>query len=342
MKSKKKMGCIAVTALFVAIGAQGALKDETMAPLDAAAKTSQGTGLSASINGSTIGTAMRIGDEIKFHIDVEEDAYITIVYVDSQGVIDIIDPDFGEGSNFLTAGQSVIYPAEDSGVILTLEPPLGRDAVYIFGTKNRLKAGDFMPAIAMAQNPATVTTGEPQLFDMEDSIKVASAFVGALGATNAPDEYAVALLESTVQGRGEGAEYESEDIVAFFSARKYRSISKPKLDANILFHTNSAELTDQAKVNLDEWGKSLVHPTLAESTFQIGGHTDDVGESRYNLDLSLERAEAVKSYLAAQFDIDEDRLEVKAYGEDQPVIENVDEEARQRNRRVEFQRISAN
>ena len=331
----------ATLSLTFSLSAFSALKDETMAPLDLAAKASQGSGVSASINGSTIGTAMRIGDEIKFHIDVEQDVYITIVYVDSQGVIDIIDPDFGQGSNFLAAGESVVYPSDEAGVTLTLEPPLGRDAVYIFGTTNPLETGEFMPAITMAQNPATVTSAESQLFEMEDSIKVASAFAAAVQSSNAPDEYAVALLESTVQGR-EGAEYESSDIVAFFSARKYRSISKPKLDANILFHTNSADLTDQAKVNLNEWGKSLTHPTLAESTFQIGGHTDDVGTSDYNLQLSLERAEAVKVYLAAQFDIPEERLEIKAFGEDQPVIENSDDGARQKNRRVEFQRLSTN
>ena len=340
MSKMKFSWLVCLLVAVFSVGASANLKERTMAPLDALAKAASSDAVAATINGSSIGTAMRIGDEIKFHIDVQQDAYVTIVYVDSQGVIDIIEPDFGEKGNFLAAGQSVVYPEAASGVALTLEPPLGRDAVYIFATSNQINTDAFMPALMQTQNPATVTSAESQLFEMEDSVKVAEAFAAALQADNDSNSYSVALLESTVQGREGGAEYQSQDIVAFFSARKYRSISKPKLDANILFHTNSADLTEQAKVNLDEWGKSLIHPTLSESTFQIGGHTDDIGPSTYNRDLSERRAAAVKQYLAGKFDIDVERLEVMAFGEDQPLIENKDAEARRLNRRVEFRRLS--
>ncbi len=341
MKNVIKTALTTLAVMALPLSSLAALKDDTMAPLDALAKAAEAETVSANINGSNIGAAMTIGDQIQFHIDVTQDAYISIVYVDSQGVIDIIDPSFGDGGNFLAAGQSAIYPAEGSDVTLTLEPPLGRDAVYVFATANQLDAAAYMPQITRNQNPATVTSAETQLFEMEDSVKVAQAFAAAVQAVNTPADYAVALMESTVQGRA-GAEYSSEDIVAFFSARKYRSISKPKLDANILFHTNSADLTDQAKINLDEWGKSLVHPTLSGSTFQIGGHTDDTGASDYNKQLSEQRAEAVRTYLAAKFEIDAERLETMAYGEEAPLVDGTDDEARRQNRRVEFRRLSAN
>ncbi len=340
MKQRVLSWMTCVLVLLAPMIANASLKEETMAPLEALAKAAEADAVKATINDSSIGVAMRIGDEIRFHIDVEQDAYITIVYIDSQGVIDIIEPDFGSDGNFLAAGAQVVYPSEDSGVTLTLEPPLGRDAVYIFATASRLDTGAFMPAVAQNQTPATVSSGEDALFEMEDSIKVAEFFAKAVEASNTPDQYSVALLESTVQGRDDGAEYSSSDIVAFFSARKYRSISKPKLDANILFHTNSADLTEQAKINLNEWGKSLTHPTLSESTFQIGGHTDDVGPAVYNRDLSERRAEAVRAYLASTFQIEGERLEVKAFGEDAPLVENTDAEARSLNRRVEFRRLS--
>jgi OOP family OmpA-OmpF porin len=44
----------------------------------------------------------------------------------------------------------------------------------------------------------------------------------------------------------------------------------------------------------------------------------------------------VRKFIIAQ-GVDEDRLDAKGYGEDQPVASNETEEGRRKNRRVEFQ-----
>lgn len=68
---------------------------------------------------------------------------------------------------------------------------------------------------------------------------------------------------------------------------------------------------------------------------RINGHTDAWGASEENRQLSLERAEAVATYLALQ-GIPTQRISVKGYGETQPVDSNATSAGRERNRRIEI------
>ncbi len=67
----------------------------------------------------------------------------------------------------------------------------------------------------------------------------------------------------------------------------------------------------------------------------ISGHSDSLGDKRYNYSLSLFRANIVKSFLLGQ-GIADDQLEIKAYGSDQPVASNATPRGRRLNRRVEI------
>ncbi|MBN1499085.1 MAG: OmpA family protein [Spirochaetes bacterium] len=67
----------------------------------------------------------------------------------------------------------------------------------------------------------------------------------------------------------------------------------------------------------------------------VEGHTDDIGKEDYNLKLSEERARAVTEFLI-QKGIARERLTYMGMGETSPFLENVDEESRRKNRRVEF------
>lgn len=68
----------------------------------------------------------------------------------------------------------------------------------------------------------------------------------------------------------------------------------------------------------------------------IEGHADGTGTDAYNADLSLRRAEAVRAWLVAH-GIPPDRLRLSAYGSARPLTQEVDESARQIDRRVTFQ-----
>lgn len=72
-----------------------------------------------------------------------------------------------------------------------------------------------------------------------------------------------------------------------------------------------------------------------EVTAVLKGHCDDMGSDEYNVALGELRARAVKKYLV-KFGISPDRLPVVSYGEESPLVIGSSEEARAKNRRVEF------
>lgn len=73
----------------------------------------------------------------------------------------------------------------------------------------------------------------------------------------------------------------------------------------------------------------------------LGGHTDSTGNDQANLRSSRARAEAVAAWLV-EYGVDTDRIEVIAFGEQNPVRPNArpdgtpNEEGRRANRRVEL------
>ena len=66
----------------------------------------------------------------------------------------------------------------------------------------------------------------------------------------------------------------------------------------------------------------------------LEGHTDNWGSDAYNKKLSAKRAESVKKYLEAYFDIAPSRLKTQAYGFSRPETTNATTAGRQKNRRV--------
>lgn len=67
----------------------------------------------------------------------------------------------------------------------------------------------------------------------------------------------------------------------------------------------------------------------------IVGHTDSRGSDKYNDDLSMRRAERVKSYLV-RHGIAPERIETQGAGEKEPVASNKQDDGRWLNRRIEF------
>jgi OOP family OmpA-OmpF porin len=67
----------------------------------------------------------------------------------------------------------------------------------------------------------------------------------------------------------------------------------------------------------------------------IEGHTDSVGTNAYNINLSRERAAAVKNYMVEKNGIDSSRIATVGFGENKPVADNATAKGRAKNRRVE-------
>ncbi len=103
--------------------------------------------------------------------------------------------------------------------------------------------------------------------------------------------------------------------------------------SGITFHTDSAVLTDSAKVRLSSVAESLRRCNPRHIV--ISGHTDDVGPARYNLRLSRQRVGTVAEIFEAE-GIDTNKLQRLAYGELKPLDSNAHAQGRAANRRVEL------
>lgn len=102
---------------------------------------------------------------------------------------------------------------------------------------------------------------------------------------------------------------------------------------NLFFDFNKSNLKTESFLELDYLVNLMSkRPTMK---IQIQGHTDDVGDNAYNLDLSKKRALSVYNYLIEK-GVSAERLNYKGFGEMVPYQQGTDEQSRQLNRRVEF------
>ena len=102
--------------------------------------------------------------------------------------------------------------------------------------------------------------------------------------------------------------------------------------SKIQFETGAATLTEASKLILDELATTLNHYKMQ---VKIEGHTDSVGNPGKNKELSQQRADAVRDYLATQ-DVAPDAMLSIGFGQDRPIENNATLKGRAANRRVDF------
>jgi outer membrane protein OmpA-like peptidoglycan-associated protein len=99
------------------------------------------------------------------------------------------------------------------------------------------------------------------------------------------------------------------------------------------FKFGAIDLPDEAKTAIDSMVGNLKGQKSAV-WIEVEGHTDNVGDKKYNERLGLNRAEAVKRYLYEQHQVPLHKINVISYGEDKPVAPNRTRDGRAQNRRV--------
>ncbi|MEX0289442.1 MAG: OmpA family protein [Flavobacteriaceae bacterium] len=106
------------------------------------------------------------------------------------------------------------------------------------------------------------------------------------------------------------------------------------LDSAVLFETGSHILKEEGILAIKEL--ALQMKNLSKGSIRIEGHTDDVGGSQSNQELSKKRAASVAAELKKAITSPKFRWEEKGYGESQPLVLNDSDENRAKNRRVEI------
>jgi outer membrane protein OmpA-like peptidoglycan-associated protein len=106
-----------------------------------------------------------------------------------------------------------------------------------------------------------------------------------------------------------------------------------KFDSGILFDIDKTDVKPLAQTNLQKLATSLKNNP--QTNILVVGHTDSTGTAAHNMDLSIRRAGAVKSYLITS-GVDGSRLTTQGKGETEPIAPNSTIDGRSQNRRVEI------
>jgi outer membrane protein OmpA-like peptidoglycan-associated protein len=102
---------------------------------------------------------------------------------------------------------------------------------------------------------------------------------------------------------------------------------------SVLFDSSKATIKLESNSNLESIVKVMNEYNSAN--FRLEGHTDNTGNAAKNLQLSKERAAAIKTYLIAN-GIKENRLSSEGYGIEKPIVSNKTAAGKAQNRRVEI------
>ena len=108
---------------------------------------------------------------------------------------------------------------------------------------------------------------------------------------------------------------------------------KPKIDLEINFDYNSADISAKSMPSVQALGRALTNPDLKGSTFVFAGHTDAAGGEAYNQDLSERRADSIKKYLVDKYGIAGSDLVTVGYGKSK--LKDAENPLSEVNRRVQ-------
>ena len=106
------------------------------------------------------------------------------------------------------------------------------------------------------------------------------------------------------------------------------------LEVDVQFESNSSVITSAYDTEIGVVAQTLENNPDARAV--VEGHTDSIGEAKYNLWLSGRRAEAVRQLLIDQHGVNPSQITAVGRGEESPVAYNHTADGRRLNRRVEL------
>jgi outer membrane protein OmpA-like peptidoglycan-associated protein/ABC-type nitrate/sulfonate/bicarbonate transport system substrate-binding protein len=103
---------------------------------------------------------------------------------------------------------------------------------------------------------------------------------------------------------------------------------------SIYFEPNSAHMSLDSRAVVDEIGGQM--RAYENTVVDIEGNTDSTGQRTYNMQLSRQRADAVRDYLMEKYGFPGSRLRTVGNGPDKPLENNATAEGREKNRRTDI------
>jgi len=184
-------------------------------------------------------------------------------------------------------------------------------------------------------------TGEPfksgivSIIDLDNGVEVAPKFLNNDGS------FEFKLINNqnyllSIQGE---EFFRIEEIFFLEEDMEFNKIAEPISSrinfASIEFDNGKAEIKPSMYGDLYKISDFLMDNQ--DFKLRISGHTDSDGSEDLNMQLSEERAKAIKEFLVGFGGIPEARIEAFGYGSTKPIVEEITEEDKRLNRRVEFE-----
>lgn len=126
------------------------------------------------------------------------------------------------------------------------------------------------------------------------------------------------------------------DVIAFEEISVFRNAVHDNTHVimdHIGFEKGQDIISADSFEQLDQLAKYLKHHH--HYRIEVQGHSDDIGDYEDNVDLSERRALAVTNYILSR-GVSRERVDLRGYGPDRPLVPNDSEENRSLNRRVEI------
>mgnify|MGYP002629444059 CR=1 FL=1 len=197
-------------------------------------------------------------------------------------------------------------------------------------SENPLQAGAAAPKIDSGERttlPLDVWTKDTMIrFDWKTLIAAAALVTLAAGCQGKKNQVA-----TNTSGTSNVASEQLEGETAPISDAEIATLRANFLRVN--FEFDQAVLVEDARAALSENAEILLlHGDVA---VQIEGHADHWGSDIYNLALGQRRGDTVKGYLL-DLGVPASQLSVISYGEERPLVDDMDRQKESPNRRAEF------
>jgi outer membrane protein OmpA-like peptidoglycan-associated protein len=194
------------------------------------------------------------------------------------------------------------------------------------------------PTVSLMASPSSIDKGK--CADLSWTSTNASAVaidqgIGSVAAGGSRQVCPDATTQYMVTAKGEGGTRTASTTVHVVPPPPPAApVPIDKLTIHVNFDVNKAQVR---KEDIPDLQKALAFVKKYPGyKISVEGHTDSTGSEKYNQDLSVKRAEAVKKYLLDNGATDGDKFKTAGFGETKPIASNKTAKGRFENRRVEI------
>ena len=137
---------VATLITLIAFNTQAATRSETIGVLDSMTSNWPQANLRVWLNDGE--QQIQLGSKVEYHFQADQDAYLTVLHVDTLGQGTLLFPSGLETGNQLQAGVKRTFPGQREGFDLNATEPQGAENVYVIAAKHAITPEELGISIA--------------------------------------------------------------------------------------------------------------------------------------------------------------------------------------------------